>query len=100
VAGYQTYRMRSTVLRVAALAVLVIGITAGGLAYLWFAHRRVNVSDPEMMMRIVIGGEPRLGERVGGLLALGSVFVASVLFWCAHVMSSRSATMRRKTSTD
>jgi hypothetical protein len=26
-------------------------------------------------MRIVIWGEPRLGERIGGLIALGSVFV-------------------------
>ena len=77
-------------MRVAALAVLVIGLTAGGLVYLWFAHRHVNVSDPDMMMRIVIWGEPHLGERVGGLLALGSVFVASILAWCAHVTSSRS----------
>jgi hypothetical protein len=92
-AQYQAYRISSTALRVAALAVLVVGLTAGGLAYLWFAHRHVNVSDPEMMMKIVIWGEPRLGERVGGLIALGSVFVASILAWCAHVMSSRSVTM-------
>jgi hypothetical protein len=93
VAEYQAYRISSTTLRAAALAVLVIGLTAGGLAYLWFAHRHVNVSDPVMLVRIEIWGEPRLGERVGGLIGLGSVFVVSILAWCAHVMSSRSVTM-------
>jgi hypothetical protein len=57
---YQAYRISNTELRVAALTVLVVGLTAGGLAYLWFAHRHVNVSDPEMMMRIAIwGAAPR-----------------------------------------
>jgi len=88
-AGYQAYRISSTALRVAALAVLMIGLTAGGLAYLWFAHRHVNVPSPHMLEKIVIWGEPRLGERVGGLIALGAVFVASILAWCAHVVSSR-----------
>jgi hypothetical protein len=46
-----------------------------------------------MLVRIEIWGEPRLGERVGGLIGLGSVFVVSILAWCAHVMSSRSVTM-------
>jgi hypothetical protein len=90
---YQAHRISNTALRVAALTVLVVGLTAGGVAYLWFAHRHVNVSDPEMMMRIVIWGEPRLGERVGGLIVLGSVFVSSVLAWCAHVMRRRSQAM-------
>ena len=87
---YRAYRVSGRTLWISASAVLVIGLSAGVLAHFWFAHRHVNVPDPEMLMRIVIWGEQRLGERVGGLIALGSLFVASMLAWCAHVRSSES----------
>jgi hypothetical protein len=84
-AEYRTYRISSTVLRITAITVFVLGLVAGTLTYLWFAHRHIGVNDGAMMMRITTLGEPRLGERVGGLIALGSSSIASLLVWSSHV---------------
>ena len=72
-------------LRLVALFVLVLGTAAALSIFLWFDHRQVTVDS--LSTKVTVLGEPRIGERVGGLLFLASVLAASLLFWAGHLKS-------------